>query len=703
MAEVYKVWDEERATYLALKLLREDLAQDRIFLRRFKREAQTLAELQHPNIVRFYGLEQDARLAFMLMDFVEGESLKAEIFDLDGEPMALERMVEIMRPVCSALHYAHNQGMVHCDAKPGNIMIEESGKVLVTDFGIARMTDAATATMVGMGTPAYMAPELVRGLDPTPQADIYALGVILFEMLTGGERPFTGDKATITGSTSEKVRWEQMQLQPPSPRRWNPDLSPELEEMVLKCLAKEPEKRYPSTLVLLNALQIVLGAVMEVPVAAPDIPSPSPPKPVIPELPEITPPERAPALEAGIKRPPKWAIVGGIVALVVLVGGLGGIMITRSQDAQATEAAIAQVPAWPETSAETATARPTKTPTVTMTQTPTSTQTPTVTSRSPITIENASNIDVVVTIGEEWPEEWISSVAFSPDSRTLFLGFGNGNIRTIDIPSLRAVQEFRGQSNSDIVESLAVSHDGSTLLSYITVGWLPTVIAYDISSGEELWSYAPILNEPYYLGGNLVIDTSSQNVLFSWIHTWYLSRVTEVAQILELVSGEYQRSIQVNLDTTGAVDYHPSGEFLAIGVELEGDWPYIFAARILRVSDLSPAGNMICGTGSAAYGNNNIAFSPSGRWLAVSCLSRIRIFDVQTWKEAEAINFDTEPDALDFSPDGSLLATSSGLIRVSDWTFIHKFAEGNQVLFSPDGSFLLSLVDGKVKLLGVVP
>jgi serine/threonine-protein kinase len=148
MAEVYKVWDKDRTTYLALKLLREDLAQDRVFLRRFKREAQTLAKLQHPNIVRFYGLEQDDMLAFMLMDFVEGTSLRAEIFQLDGEPMATERIVEIMRPVCSALNYAHNQGMVHCDAKPGNIMIDSSGKVLVTDFGIARMTDSATATMV---------------------------------------------------------------------------------------------------------------------------------------------------------------------------------------------------------------------------------------------------------------------------------------------------------------------------------------------------------------------------------------------------------------------------------------------------------------------------------------------------------------------------------------------------------------------------
>jgi formylglycine-generating enzyme required for sulfatase activity/tRNA A-37 threonylcarbamoyl transferase component Bud32 len=378
MAEVYKVWDEERATYLALKLLREDLAQDRIFLRRFKREAQTLAKLQHPNIVRFYGLEQDARLAFMLMDFVEGESLKAEIFDLDGEPMAAVRVIETMRPICSALHYAHGQGMVHCDVKPSNIMIKQSGEVLLADFGVARMTDAATATMVGLGTPAYMAPELVRGLDPTPQTDIYALGVVLFEMFTGGERPFTGDKATITGSTSEKVRWEQMQLQPPSPRRWNPDISPELEAVVLKCLTKEPEKRYPSTLKLLNELQNVFGALEEVKVAVPDEKPTYRPEPKK-GAPQVILPERSKAVAEKSKRLPGWAIAGGLLVLMILGGGIGGTMIKRAQDEQATEVAIALGAAKTQAAAETTTARPTVTLTATVTMTATQTQTPTIT------------------------------------------------------------------------------------------------------------------------------------------------------------------------------------------------------------------------------------------------------------------------------------------------------------------------------------
>ncbi|MBN1181628.1 MAG: protein kinase, partial [Bacteroidales bacterium] len=137
---------------------------------------------------------------------------------------------------------------------------DANGKVYLTDFGIARMSDAATATLVRVGTPAYMAPELVRGMDPSPQTDIYALGVVLYELITGGERPFTGEKASITGTTAEKVRWEQLNQAPVSPRVYNPSIPGALENLVLRCLVKEPGKRYPDALELLNALQAAVSS-----------------------------------------------------------------------------------------------------------------------------------------------------------------------------------------------------------------------------------------------------------------------------------------------------------------------------------------------------------------------------------------------------------------------------------------------------------
>lgn len=255
MADVYKVWDTQRSTHLALKLLRDDLAQDLVFMRRFKREAQNLAQLQHPNIVRFYGLEEDDLKAFILMEYVEGPTLREEIRRAGAGGMSLERIQQVMGDVCSALSYAHNKGLVHCDIKSGNVLIDKSGKAYLSDFGIARGVDAATSTMVGIGTPAYMAPELIKGLDPTPQTDIYALGILLYEMLTGGERPFTGERATITGTTAEKVRWEHLKLEACPVTEVNSFVNPYVVKIVKRCLQKDPSARFTEVDTLFQILK----------------------------------------------------------------------------------------------------------------------------------------------------------------------------------------------------------------------------------------------------------------------------------------------------------------------------------------------------------------------------------------------------------------------------------------------------------------
>jgi len=124
-------------------------------------------------------------LAFMLLDFINGITLKRHTFDRGG-PLPVNDIRTVMKAICGALQYAHSEGHIHCDIKPDNIMMHQNGSVLLADFGIARMQDAATATMVGFGTPPYMAPEQVKGFDPLPQTDIYSLGIVLYEMLTGG-------------------------------------------------------------------------------------------------------------------------------------------------------------------------------------------------------------------------------------------------------------------------------------------------------------------------------------------------------------------------------------------------------------------------------------------------------------------------------------------------------------------------------------
>jgi len=254
MAVVYKVWDIRRATYLALKLLKRDLAQDKVFIRRFHREAQTLADLQHPNIVRLYGLEQDRDLAFMLLDYINGPSLQSVIYKEQGA-LPFTSVLNVMRATCAALQYAHHLGFVHADVKPGNILIDDQGKVYLSDFGLAKMVESVTMTMVGWGTPAYISPEQIQGNLPTVYSDQYSLGVVLYEMVTGGERPFIGEMAPISGTLSEKICWEHLNALPKSPRQWNPNLPIEVENVILKSLSKNPEDRYPSVMEFLHGLE----------------------------------------------------------------------------------------------------------------------------------------------------------------------------------------------------------------------------------------------------------------------------------------------------------------------------------------------------------------------------------------------------------------------------------------------------------------
>ena len=259
MADVYKVWDQQRATWLAMKVLHESLAEDKVFLRRFRREATNLAKLRHPNIVRFYEWGEAGELVFILMEYVSGITLSKAI-KRNNQPFSPRQALGIIQPVCSALYYAHEQGLAHCDIKPSNIMLDENGRVFLTDFGIARVTEgAATATMVGAGTPAYMSPEQVDGADPTSQTDIYAIGIVLFEMLTGGERPFTGERATITGTIGEKIRWEKRKLSPHSPRQYNKEITTAVESVVMRCLSKDRRNRYGSTTTLLDELLRAAG------------------------------------------------------------------------------------------------------------------------------------------------------------------------------------------------------------------------------------------------------------------------------------------------------------------------------------------------------------------------------------------------------------------------------------------------------------
>ena len=248
MGSVYRVWDLKRNVPLAMKVLHAELAEDPSIFKRFKREANALKKLAHPNIVPFYGLYQTLDLAFLLERYIDGPSLKEILRQKKNEPLPTSNALAYLKALCAALGYAHANGVVHCDVKPANVMVDRGGNIYLTDFGIARHAESTTTTLGAAGTPAYMAPEQILGKEVTPAADVYALGVMLFEMLTG-QRPFRGTEEGTekSGQTAnERIRFGHLHLEPPNPHSINEMVSESVAQTILKALNKDAAERYRS-------------------------------------------------------------------------------------------------------------------------------------------------------------------------------------------------------------------------------------------------------------------------------------------------------------------------------------------------------------------------------------------------------------------------------------------------------------------------
>jgi serine/threonine protein kinase len=249
MGVVYRVWDLKRNVPLAMKILRTEFAEDPSILKTFQREARALKKLSHPHIVPYYGMENVGEINFLLEHFIDGLSLSQVLKSRPDKRLPPVEALVYLKAVCSALGYAHNSEVIHCDVKPGNVMVDRGGTIYLTDFGIARHADSTTTTIAGAGTPAYMAPEQIQAGAVSSATDVYALGVMFFEMLTG-RRPFigSGDGSETAGSTqSERVRYAHLRLPPPDPRSINPQIPVELGQAILKALEKDPNRRFAST------------------------------------------------------------------------------------------------------------------------------------------------------------------------------------------------------------------------------------------------------------------------------------------------------------------------------------------------------------------------------------------------------------------------------------------------------------------------
>jgi serine/threonine-protein kinase len=345
MGRVYKAWDPVVTRTVAIKTIKtERLPKMHTgeYLERFRREAQAAGGLNHPNIVNIFDIGED----HIVMEYIEGQNLQDRIREEGRVPP--ETVSALLGPIAEALDHAHAAGIIHRDIKPANIMIQADGQPKLTDFGVARIADSAmTATGEILGSPTYMSPEQVAGLEVTPRSDVYSLAVVAYEALTG-QPPFQGK--TITAVISRVMHDE-----PPPPCQWNAELPTRYDDVFARALAKQPAERFATASELVSALDIrsfelalddlvpvvvedsaaglaragsaaaVQGGAFEpVPeVGSEDAKAALPSS--LPALETATPPLAWPAIAS---RPWLWALVGVLIATTVLgAAALIGVVI----------------------------------------------------------------------------------------------------------------------------------------------------------------------------------------------------------------------------------------------------------------------------------------------------------------------------------------------------------------------------------------
>ncbi len=250
MANVYLARDIILDRDVAIKVLRMDYADDEEFIARFDREAQSATSLSHPNIVSIYDVGEEDQILFMVMEYVDGMTLKEYIQHY--APLDVQEALDIMKQIADAIAHAHANEIVHRDIKPQNILINTYGQAKVTDFGIAVALSATALTQTNsiLGSVHYLSPEQARGGMATKKSDVYSLGIVLFELLTG--------RLPFSGQTPVSIALKHLQDDTPSVKRFNPNVPQSVENIVLRATAKDPFHRYASVYEMEEALETAL-------------------------------------------------------------------------------------------------------------------------------------------------------------------------------------------------------------------------------------------------------------------------------------------------------------------------------------------------------------------------------------------------------------------------------------------------------------
>jgi len=699
MAVVYKAYDTRLERDVAVKVIRtENLPQNGVekALKRFEREAKTLAKLTHPNIVPItdYG-EHDGK-PYLVMPFLSSGTLKQRL----GKPIPAEEAVRVLIPIARALQYAHQQGIIHRDVKPANILITSDGEPMLTDFGIAKILDAEetldlTGTNAAMGTPEYMAPEQAMAKTADHRADIYALGIVLYEMVTG-RKPYSAD-------TPMALMIMHARDPLPRPSQYVSNLPDGVEKVLLKALAKEPVNRYQNAAEMANAMEKLAAGSLVHGQSKRKVKLNSSQKP-IEEITTSAFKENGPNNNVRLLVLGSWKRAFSFVAIIVMAGTIlwlrfsPNMSIAQQSSRVSSGLPIENTSSFPNVPAK---VNPV-TPISTLTLEPTSIlEMPATAAGSaylqPSVAISLSNVAQIKLLAQQHVQkegqslgifQWVTDVDFSSNGKYLAVASPKGTYM-LNAQTLEILYRFE---SGKWTNSVRFSPDGALLATGDATGD-NIVRLYSVKDGSLIRSLEGHTNEITALGfspdGSILATGSQDRSVLLW----------------NVTNGSLIRKLEGSTEWITSIAFSPDGKTLAIGLGAA-------IARLYLVSDGSYIGTL----GGQSAWVTGVKFSPDGSILAVASGDySIRLWHIPDNSLIRVLTGSESgfaaANSIAFSPDGTILTSgSNGKIQfwqVSEGTLLKTLNIDNEsvgsLIFSPDGTILVSApkYEGQIRLWGI--
>ncbi len=679
MAIVYKAYDTRLERHVAIKVIRTEQFAPAVLkriLRRFEREAKSLARLSHPNIVKVYDYGEYEGSPYLVMEYLPKGTLKSLL--QERCQLSYIEALQLLLPIACALEYAHGEGIVHRDVKPSNILITRSGELMLADFGVAKILEgeetALTRSGAGVGTPEYMAPEQWRG-EALPQSDQYALGVILYEMVTG-RKPYT---ATTPMAIAIKQATEPLL----KPSQIMTDLPDEAEDLIIKALAKDWRDRYAGMDEMVGAMKKLIGAAINVSQSSGEKRASELEDTVIKKAKanngmkaeeRVVLSNKIPAEHPNLQLTQRWIWVTAVIVLIIAAWGVIWQQRKDMEPQMRVAQGLTQEISWQQRKdieqkdEIIATERFSATATV---------------QERRISAANAAQVQLLRTL--ERQKDKVMSIAYSADGSVLASGSDNGTVRLWRAADGKLLRRLWG--HTDRVNSIAYSADGLTIA---TGSGDRTVRLWRAADGEllrTLWGHTSYVTSVTFSPDSSILASGSGD---NTVRLWGVK------------DGMLLHTLEGHTDGILSVSYSADGSVIASG---SGD----NTVRLWQAAD----GELLRILEGHTYGVYSVAFSPDDKLLASGAGDRT----VRLWRAADgellrALEGHTNwISSISFSPDGTVLASGSAdgsvrLWRAADGELLRTL-EGDagmmmSVAFSPDGEVLASGSDGgAIQLWGV--